>query len=163
MTLIQIDGLSGTGKSTICQELLRRGLRAVDADAAFAYFGDPETGAPCQEAKRDNWIWDLRRIRQVWERSVSGVIFVCGGAMNAERCADLFSLRFLLRVDDETMRHRLLTRRGNDYGKDPAELEEQLALNRAARCGVDVPGWIVVDAARPLGAVVDAILGVSMR
>ena len=46
VVMFQIDGLSGTGKSTLCDELARRGYHAVDADATFAYSGDPVTGAP---------------------------------------------------------------------------------------------------------------------
>ena len=40
MVLIQVDGLSGTGKSTLAEELRRRGYDAVDSDGVFAYFAD---------------------------------------------------------------------------------------------------------------------------
>jgi predicted ATPase len=39
-----IEGVSGTGKSSICQELRRRGYVAINGDRELAYQGDPTTG-----------------------------------------------------------------------------------------------------------------------
>src|SRR3954470_8933665 len=63
VVMFQIDGLSGTGKSTLAAELARRGCRAVDSDAAFGYFADPVTGVPCEVGGRENWMWDGRKLR----------------------------------------------------------------------------------------------------
>ncbi len=37
-----IEGVSGTGKGSVCQELRRRGYAAVDGDNELAYQGDPQ-------------------------------------------------------------------------------------------------------------------------
>ena len=41
-----IDGVSGTGKTSVCRELHRRGYQAINGDTELAYQGDPETGLP---------------------------------------------------------------------------------------------------------------------
>ena len=52
-----IDGLSGTGKSTIFEELIRRGYHAISSDRAWAYSADPETGLPGGPRHHDNFMW----------------------------------------------------------------------------------------------------------
>jgi broad-specificity NMP kinase len=39
-----VEGVSGTGKSSVCDELRRRGYKAINGDRELAYQGDPETG-----------------------------------------------------------------------------------------------------------------------
>jgi gluconate kinase len=155
---VQIDGLSGTGKSTLAHELSRRGYRAVDADALFAYFADPVTGAPTNDRVRANWKWDGNMVRSFAAEVGDDTVFVCGGALNGEEFAQLFRRRFALVIDDASMRQRLLTRTNNDYGKDPAELAEQLELNKSAAVDARDSGWIVIDATQPTGKVADDIL-----
>jgi hypothetical protein len=41
-----IEGVSGTGKSSVGKELQRRGYHAVNGDRELAYQGDPEAGEP---------------------------------------------------------------------------------------------------------------------
>lgn len=162
VVMFQIDGLSGTGKSTLCDELARRGYHAVDADATFAYSGDPVTGAPSDVDSRSNWIWDGRKLRAFATGSHAGPVFVCGGAMNQDQFADLFAKRFMLRVDSETMRHRLLTRTNNDFGKDPADLAEQLELNLHVAEEARRIGSILIDATRPIDQVADDIVQMAL-
>jgi hypothetical protein len=57
------------------------------------------------------------------------------------------------------MRHRLLTRSNNEFGKDPAELAEQLELNTRVVADAKRIGSIVIDATRPIGEVADEIVG----
>lgn len=157
VVVAQIDGLSGTGKSTLRDELSGRGFCAVDSDAEFAYFGDPATGRPTEIKLRANWIWDLDRIRAFCRQPREAPVFICGGAMNQDQCAELFTHRFLLRIDNATMRHRLLARTTNDYGKAAAELAEQLDLNRRTQWSAKI-GWIAVDATRPVAEVADRVI-----
>jgi gluconate kinase len=103
MALVQIDGFSGTGKSTLAIELQKRGYEALDTDSVFGYFGNPETGQPTDEHIRLNWIWDLDRIRNFAKNSENKTIFLCGGAMNQDTIRDLFAKRFTLVIDDVTM------------------------------------------------------------
>ena len=41
-----IEGGSGTGKTTVANELQRRGFHVIHGDRELAYHGDPETGEP---------------------------------------------------------------------------------------------------------------------
>jgi broad-specificity NMP kinase len=41
-----IEGLSGTGRTSVCNELQRRGDHAIHSHRELAYQGDPETGEP---------------------------------------------------------------------------------------------------------------------
>ncbi len=43
-----IEGVSGTGKTTVCDELLRRCYDAINGDRELAYRGDPKTGEPLE-------------------------------------------------------------------------------------------------------------------
>jgi hypothetical protein len=48
-----IEGVSGTGKTSLCKELQRRGYYAINGDTELAYQGDPETGKqPVSEERR---------------------------------------------------------------------------------------------------------------
>lgn len=156
--IIQIDGISGTGKTTVAEELIRRGYNALDADAAFGYWGDPETGEPTDEQIQHNWIWDLEKVKALAESSDDTPVFVCGGAMNQDRIRDIFSKRFTLVIDDDTMRHRLMTRTNNDFGKHPDDLARQLEWNKGAADYAKRIGATVIDATRPIKQVVDDIL-----
>lgn len=156
--MVQVDGLSGTGKTTVAQELRHRGYSALDADATFAYFGDPETGKPTDEQRRENWIWDLSKVKALADRSARDIVFVCGGALNQEKISEVFDKRFTLVIDNETLKHRLLTRTNNDFGKHPDELAEQLNLNNTIIDYAKSIGSIVIDATKPIDAVVDEIL-----
>ncbi len=41
-----IEGVSGTGKTSVATELQRRGYHVIHGDRELAYKGDPETGEP---------------------------------------------------------------------------------------------------------------------
>jgi hypothetical protein len=38
-----VEGLSGTGKSSVYEELIRRGYKAISTDRAWSYSADPDT------------------------------------------------------------------------------------------------------------------------
>lgn len=159
--IIQIDGISGTGKTTTAEELARRGYTALDADDSFGYYGNPETGEPTNEQTQHNWIWDIDKIKSLAKSSEDTTIFVCGGAMNQDKVRDLFDKRFTLVIDNDTMRYRLMTRTNNKFGKHPDDLARQLEWNKGATEYAKSIGAIVIDATRPTEGVVDDILAKS--
>ena len=142
-----VEGLSGAGKSSVYEELIRRGYKAISTDRAWKYRADPDTSL--------NSLWDQQRAVSELERPEPEVLFVCGSSRNRDRFLAYFTKIFNLRIDDDTMRRRLQERTNNDFGKQPAELELMLELNRSDE---KPAGAIDVDAARPLDQVVDELL-----
>lgn len=47
-----VEGVSGTGKTSVCHELSRRGYQAINGDRELAYRGDPATGQPTRPTPR---------------------------------------------------------------------------------------------------------------
>ena len=58
-----IEGLSGTGKTSVCNELQRRGYHAIHGDRELAYRGDPETGEPTEGFAHEHHIWHVDKVR----------------------------------------------------------------------------------------------------
>ncbi len=152
-----IEGLSGTGKTTVCQELKRRGYKTIEADDDFGFYGDPITGLPTKNKHQLNWIWDKKKVSEVLSNTKE-VVFVCGGAMNQDECMSYFKKVFTLSIDDQTLRDRLLNRTNNDFGKHPDDLARQLEWNNGTIEYAKQRGTILIDATKSVHAVVDEIL-----
>jgi broad-specificity NMP kinase len=58
-----IEGVSGTGKTSVCKELQWRGYYAINGDTELAYQGDPETGKPMDGLTHEHHIWDVDRVK----------------------------------------------------------------------------------------------------
>jgi dephospho-CoA kinase len=153
-----IEGLSGTGKTTVCEELKKRGFNAVEADAVYAFFGDPKTGEPTDEKHQFNWMWDLRKVNKDLNDKSREELFVCGGAMNQLEVEGKFDKVFTLFLNDKTLEHRLMTRTNNSFGKKPEDLARQLKWNTGTKEYAEQRGTTLVDASQPLANVVDSIL-----
>ncbi len=158
MEIYLIEGASGTGKTTVCQELQKRGYRAVEADEDIAHYADPKTGLPTDEHIQDNWIWNKEKFTKATEQGSGAPVFICGGAMNQNEFEHHFTKIFTLHVDDETLKHRLLTRTNNPFGKHPDELARQLEWNNKIAQHATQSGTVLIDTARSVNEVVDAIL-----
>ena len=63
-----IEGVSGAGKTTVAEELQRRGYHVVHCDRILAYLGHPETGARLDAVELESVADDPERIR-VFEAS----------------------------------------------------------------------------------------------
>ena len=153
-----IEGVSGTGKTSVCEELKRRGYKAVEADEEIAHYADPKTGLPTDKHIPDNWLWNEEKFKEALKQEGDKPIFICGGAMNQEDFKHHFEKVFTLHIDDETLKHRLATRTNNDFGKHPDELALQLEWNKGAVSYSQQRGTTLIDATKPLSEVVDEIL-----
>ena len=125
-----MEGVSGAGKSSVYEELIRRGYRAITTDRAWKYHADPATGLPGGPRHYDNAMWDTQKALSELERPEPDVLFVCGSSRNRDSFLSCFTKIFNLRIDDDTLRRRLQERTNNDFGKQPEELELVLTLNR---------------------------------
>jgi gluconate kinase len=150
-----VEGLSGAGKSSVYEELIRRGYKAITTDRAWKYHDDRDTGFPGGPRHHDSAKWDQQKAVSELERAEPEVLFVCGSSRDRDRFLSYFTKIFNLRIDDNTMRRRLQERTNNDFGKQAEELELMLTLNRSDE---KPPGAIDIDATRPLHQVVDELL-----
>lgn len=152
-----IEGLSGSGKTSVCTELQRRGYHAVHGDRELAYQGDPETGQPTNGIAHDHHIWDVDRVRALVANQDEAATFFCGGSRNFSKFIDLFDGVFVLEVDLDTLNRRLDGRPDDEWGGgNPVERERIVRWHQMKQ---DVPEHgVVVNADAPVANVVDEIL-----
>lgn len=166
-----IEGVSGTGKTSVAEELQRRGYHVVHGDRELKYRGEPMTGElvhePLHESERDKavWqhehlLWNIDKVKSTIADHSQPISFFCGGSRNFSKFIHLFDGVFVLEVDDlDTLYRRLderVARDPTDWGGKPEEKELVARLHRTKE---DIPsGGIVIDATQPLSNVVDAIL-----
>ncbi|KKB09651.1 AAA family ATPase [Devosia chinhatensis] len=158
-----IEGVSGSGKTSVATELERRGYAVVHGDRVLAYQGDPQTGAPIPTERRSSdpafinthHIWDAARVRAIIADPARPVTFFCGASRNRAHFVDLFDAVFLLEADWPTLERRLAAR-VDEWGSEPGE---RALVARLHATREDLPdNAMSIDATRPLAKVVDAIL-----
>lgn len=152
-----VEGVSGTGKTSVCQELRRRGLHAINGDTDLAYQGDPETGEPTGRAP-SHWhhLWDVDKVRALAADRSERYTFFCGGSRNLSAFLDVFDGVFVLDVDADTLSRRLDQRPDGEFGAQPSERDLVLRLHRTKE---DRPeDGILIDATAPLAEVVDEVV-----
>ncbi len=150
-----VEGLSGAGKSSVYEELVGRGYKAISTDRAWKVNARPDIGFAGRATHYGNSMWDEDKALSELESPEPEVLFVCGSSSNRDRFLPCFTKTFNLRIDDDTMRRRLRERTNNNFGKQPEELELMLRLNRSDE---KPAGAIDVDATQPLDQVVDEVL-----
>lgn len=162
-----IEGVSGSGKTTVAEELQRRGHHVIHGDRQFAYYGDPESGEPLDwptgKTEQDtvdwgyqHWIWPLEKVRLLIADQRDAMTFFCGGSRNRHRFIDLFDAVFVLEVDPGSLNRRLAARPEDVFGGKPAERELALRLQATRE---DVPdNAVTIDATAPIARAVDEIL-----
>jgi shikimate kinase len=167
-----ITGISGSGKSAVCDELRRRGFDAHDTDGDDnAVWVNRRTGeavsASSAPQRSDGFLeeheWRVVRgkVELLAKLSDDRPVFLCGSVANDREVWDLFSLVVFLAVDEQTLRQRLATRTTNDFGKSPTELQTILGWHKVIEPEYRRFGAIVVDATLPLGQVVDQVLAAA--
>ena len=152
-----VEGVSGTGKTSVCDELQRRGFHAIHGDRELAYQGDPETGEPTDDGGHAHHIWRVDRVKALVADKHEAVTFFCGGSRNFSKFIDLFDGVFVLEVDLDTLRRRLDERPDSDWGSGGSPGWELVARLHQTREDVP-PDGIPIDATAPLASVVDEII-----
>ena len=151
-----VEGVSGTGKTSVCRELRQRGHHVIDGGRELAYQGDPETGEALDTADHEHHIWNVDRVEALVADRRESATFFCGGSRNFATFVNLFDEVFVLDVDVDTLHRRLARRPPGEWGSKPAERDLVVRLHRTKE---DIPGaGVVIDATRPLAGVVDDIL-----
>ena len=166
---VLIDGVSGSGKTSVATELQRRGHHVVHGDRELKYRGDPRTGEPLavpesfpDERARAEWVsahlcWPLEQVRALVEDRSAAVTFFCGGSRNSAQFLHLFDEVLVLDVDLDTMNRRLDERPADEWAGQGRPVERELAV-QLHRTRANLPPGVLIDATRPLALVVDEIL-----
>lgn len=152
-----IEGVSCTGKTSVCNELQRRGYHAIHGDDVLAYQGDPETGEPLEGLAHQHHIWDVDKVRALVADQSHAATFFCGGSRNFASFIDLFDAVFVLEVDLDTLNRRLAARPEDEWGVPASVGALNARLQHATKA--DIPkNAIVIDSTVSIARVVDAIL-----
>jgi len=167
MPLVYITGIAGSGKSTVQQELKRRGHDAYDADEPGIGAAHDRNGlivkVPDASERSPDWFqrhsWRMidGALERLQLKAETDYVFLCGAVTSAED-RGLFAQTICLDIDEATLRTRLASREGNDFGQSQHELARILEVHKTATENYRQKGAAVVDATRPLHEVVDAIL-----
>lgn len=111
---VLVTGMSGTGKSALMAEFASRGYVAVDVDEPALGLTYPRDGGELG--------WHVQRVRALLSRTVASPLFVAGCSDEQVELYDEFDYIVLLSAPPKTLRERLASRAGNDYGKSPQQL-----------------------------------------
>jgi hypothetical protein len=151
------EGLSGTGKTSVCDELQRRGYHAIHGDRELAYQGDPETGEPTHGFGHEHHIWDVDTVKALVANHDEPATFLCGGSRNFEKFIGSFVAVFVLEVDLDTLNRGLDERPDSEWGGGKPTDRELIARWHDTKEDVP-PNCISIDATAPIAQVVDSIL-----
>ena len=162
-----IEGVSGAGKTSVAEELQRRGRHVVHGDRELAYAGDPETGepldGPAPELVTDSlwwayerWVWDVDKVKSLVADQSHAQSFFCGGSRNSHRFIDLFDDVFVLDAGLDTLNQRVARRLEDEFGGKP---EERALIARVHATKEGLPkNAVSIDATASVTRVVDEIL-----
>jgi len=151
-----IEGVSGTGKTSVCSELQRRGYHAINGDRELAYQGNPETGQPTDGFSHEHHIWHIDMVKSLVANQDHALTFFCGGSRNFSKFIDLFDGVFVLEVDLDTLTRRLAERPDDEWGGKQSERDLIVRLHHTKE---DTPkNGTIIDATKPLARVVNEII-----
>jgi broad-specificity NMP kinase len=164
-----ITGSPGVGKSTVTLAIKKRGLKAYDSESMkditrleFKATGKPAPWpSPPIDWDKYAFNWQEEALRKL----ITGgeVIFIGASVSNQEKFYDLFDRIFVLTLDNQTLKERLM-KRDKSFGKHPEELKGILAYNTERQTQLmSVPHAIVIDASQPLNRIVEEIISYSKK
>jgi broad-specificity NMP kinase len=174
MALVYITGIAGAGKTTVRNELRRRGFEAFGTDEDnLAAFYHNETGKNLgndvppsvrteQWRKEHSWKVPYEAVVKLRDAADAKgtTVFLCGVVSNDAEFWDIFSQVIALTINKETLIQRLRDRPNNNFGKLDHELRDVLEWQETALDSYKELGSSIVDSTRPLNEVVDEILAI---
>lgn len=172
LMLIWVTGLSGTGKSSVAGCLRELGYRSVDADDdGISSWRSHATGEimpspaladrPADWLDRFGWSIDVRRVEELRRGADSRPVFLFGAVENEAEVLPLADIVVCLVADADTLRQRLATRRTNEFGKAPGDLEAVMSWQGVFEDRHKEIGAVMIDATQPLPQVVVAVVAAT--
>lgn len=161
-----ITGNAGTGKSTVINELQRRGYNAFDGDelTGIHTFMDKITGALVDEPgpegpARYTTIWQPKTFKSWLDENES--VFVGGSVYNQTEFYPLFNKIIGLMLPPEVLDVRLKSRTNNPTGNDEKGRNYFVGINARVNTNLKLAGAIMIDSSLPIAIVTDKILEIS--
>ena len=161
-----ITGRSGTGKSTINIELVKRGLTSFDGDAIvpkMARWIDRQSGLPVKvdytqtiDPQYFSWNWDKAIFNELLNDNSE--LFLCGSADNQHLFYARFDKVFALALEPVLQHQRITSRTAHNYGKQPGMLELIVKEQKRFMQQAVEYGATVIDASQPPEMIVNQIL-----
>lgn len=161
-----ITGVAGTGKTTIVDELAKRGYTAYSTDEIpeATQLEDLRTGEFIQKSgqpidfSRYGWNWQEEGLKKLLASADD--VFIGASVSNLHTFCGLFDKIFVLTLQEDILRQRLATRsKDDDYGKHPDDLARVLEVMETEKARlIEHDDAIILDASQPLESVIDEIL-----
>ena len=148
---VLLTGMSGTGKSTVLNQLTELGFGTIDTD----YDGltvEVDSGHGFER------LWREDRIQQVLSANAADVVFISGTARNQVKFYPQFDHIVLLSAPAPVLVERLTTRSNNPYGKNADELAETLRYIDTVEPLLRAAATLEIDTSVPLEQVILAVL-----
>lgn len=159
MKKIFITGVSGTGKTTLSEELKKQGFHAISIDEVkgLCSWRNKETNEKITRKVTSNkeftnthkWVCDIDKLKELIEID-SEIVFILGMPSNREEIALMCDKVFLLQCKPETFLHRLNTRTNNTFGKDVSIQQHMLQWYEGFEKELLDKGAIPIDTDRPV-------------
>jgi dephospho-CoA kinase len=164
-----ITGIAGTGKSTICTELAKRGYGTIEVDEEHGLtrwvnketgeIGEWFSGIGIDWINNHDWVWDSGKLEELLNKDENKPVFVCGITSNQEKDLHLFDKIFLLRANQDTVRKRLMGRKTKDaFGQTEDEIEHIFDWSEDFENNMISKGVIAVNADGSTGEIIEDIL-----
>lgn len=171
MKKIYITGISGTGKTTVHEELKKKGLHSISLDETdgLCCWVNKETGEKIERkidlnkdfTSKHDWICDTEYLKKLLAKDTDWV-FVLGMPSNQDDFLDMFDKILLLQCKSETFLHRLTHRTNNEFGKDKSLQETILGWYQEFENKMLAKGAISIDTEKPIAEVVEDVLKQSI-
>lgn len=169
-SVVYVTGVPGAGKSTVRGELRRLGKAALGVDedhigafhtASGQIVDVPDIVDDPSWRRLHEWRIVADRLEALLESPQPATIYLCGSAANEGEVWLRFTKVVALVIDDTTLRRRLATRDSNNFGKSDDERELALAWNQNYASDMHRYGALIVDATRPVSAIVEDVIGLT--
>jgi shikimate kinase len=156
MAIILVTGVSGTGKSTVLEELGRRGHRVVDTD-----YGEWSEVVPMDEPPGWEQRWREDRIEELIAGHGEGTLFLSGCVANQGRFYARFDAVVLLSAPATVILERVGARQTNPFGKSAEERDLILHHLATVEPLLRATATHEVDTQRAVAEVADELDGIA--